>query len=73
MSSVNHPSHYNIGDIEVIDAIESWNLGFHAGNAVKYIARAGHKDPDKRDEDIRKAIWYLQRWLILPQPVGAQE
>lgn len=42
--AVDHPSHYNSGKIEVIDAIEDWNLGFHLGNVVKYIAIAaqGH-------------------------------
>ena len=58
---VDHPPHYNIGGIEVIDAIEAWGLGFCAGNAVKYIARADHKG--KRDEDLRKAIWYLERMI----------
>jgi len=59
--TVHHPAHYNTSAIEVIDAIEAWELGFHDGNAVKYIARARHKG--KRDEDLRKAIWYLQRML----------
>ena len=31
--AVNHPSHYNTGKIEVIDAIEDWGLGFALGNA----------------------------------------
>ena len=63
MSNVNHPSHYNDGDIEVIDYIEDKKLGFHLGNAVKYISRAGKKDKSKKAEDIRKAIWYLERYL----------
>lgn len=41
--AVNHPSHYAGGGIEVIDALEAWNLDFHLGNVVKYIARAGLK------------------------------
>ena len=53
--SVNHPKHYNKGTIEVIDYIEDQGLGFHLGNAIKYISRAGDKDPEKIDEDIRKA------------------
>lgn len=57
--SVNHPDHYNVGGIEVIDAIEAWDLGFCLGNAVKYIARAGKKDPTKEAEDLKKAAWYL--------------
>ena len=58
---VDHPSHYNSGKIEAIDAIEDWNLGFHDGNALKYIAR--HKHKQNPCEDIEKAIWYLQRHL----------
>ena len=36
-----------------------WGLGFNLGNAVKYISRAGKKDPDKYIEDLQKAVWYL--------------
>lgn len=55
---VDHPPHYQgEGGIEVIDVIDAFNLGFSAGNAVKYILRAGHKGD--RIEDLRKAIWYL--------------
>jgi hypothetical protein len=59
--TVNHPAHYNAGKIEVIDVIEDWKLGFHLGNAVKYIARAGHRGPEV--QDLRKALWYLSRYL----------
>ena len=61
-NNVNHPSHYlaNSG-IEVIDAIEAWNLNFSRGNAVKYIARAGVKNPEKEIEDLEKAVWYITR------------
>ena len=58
-SSVNHPSHYNMGKYEVIDVINDWNLNFQKGNAVKYIARAGHKDPSKEIEDLEKALFYI--------------
>ena len=58
---VNHPPHYNTGKIEAIDAIEDWDLGFHDGNALKYIAR--HKHKQNPCEDIEKAIWYLERHL----------
>ena len=60
---VNHPEHYNKGKIEAIDAIEDWGLDFNLGNAVKYICRAEHKGEFK--QDIKKAIWYLQRSLKL--------
>lgn len=59
--SVNHPHYYSSGKIEVIEAIEDWELGFHLGNACKYISRAGKKDPDKEIQDLEKAIWYLRR------------
>lgn len=58
---VNHPSHYASGKIEVIEALEDWCLDFHSANAVKYIARAGKKDPAKEVEDLEKAVWYLKR------------
>lgn len=58
---VNHPSHYTDGKIEVIDFIEDKGLNFHRGNAVKYIARAGKKDPNREIEDLQKAVWYLNR------------
>ena len=61
--SVNHPLHYNQGSIETIDVIEDWDLGFHCGNAVKYITR--HKHKQKSAEDIKKAIWYLERYLTI--------
>lgn len=59
---VDHPSHYNGGEVEVIDLIENWGLGFCLGNAVKYICRAGKKGGAKEQKaDLRKAIWYLDR------------
>ena len=66
---VNHPSHYNDGRIEVIDYIEDKNLGFHLGNAVKYISRAGKKGTgvDSTVEDLKKAIWYIERYIDLLQ------
>ncbi len=61
--SVYHPSHYTDGEIEVIDYIEDKKLNFHLGNAIKYISRAGKKDPDKEIEDLEKAIWYIRRHI----------
>ena len=45
--AVNHPSHYTDGNIEVIEYIEDKKLDYCLGNAVKYISRAGKKDPAK--------------------------
>ncbi len=56
---VNHPAHYTRGKFEVIDVIEDWNLGFHLGNVVKYIARADHKG--NKIKDLQKAAFYLKR------------
>lgn len=56
---VNHPVHYTFGKYEVIDVIEDWQLGYHEGNCVKYIARAKHKGNEL--EDLKKAQWYLNR------------
>lgn len=60
---VNHPSHYTDGKFETIEAIESWRLGYHLGNAVKYISCAGKKSKDTELEDLRKARWYIKRYL----------
>lgn len=56
---INSPPHYTFGTIEVITVIEDWQLGFHLGNTVKYIARAKHKGNEL--EDLKKAKWYLDR------------
>lgn len=57
---VNHPSHYtHYQGLEIIDLTEQMN--FNKGNAVKYIARAGLKNPDTEIEDLEKARWYVDR------------
>lgn len=60
--TVNHPEHYTEGfsnGSEVIDITE--NLNFNRGNVVKYVTRAGKKNPSTDIEDLQKAQWYLQR------------
>ena len=61
-NAVNHPSHYNQGKIEVIDAIEEWGLDFCEGNVIKYVARHRHKNEPL--EDLKKAQWYLERLIL---------
>jgi bacterioferritin-associated ferredoxin len=56
---VNHPAHYKVGGIEVIDFIESKGLTYNLGNVVKYVSRADHKG--NKLEDLKKAQWYLNR------------
>lgn len=63
LEAVDHPQHYHPGVYEAINVIEAWELGFSLGNAVKYISRAGKKDPAKEVEDLNKAIWYIQRHI----------
>lgn len=59
---INHPKHYCEGrKYEPIDIIEDWGLGMHAGNAVKYISRAGRKGD--AIEDLEKARWYVDRYV----------
>ena len=58
-NNINHPKHYNAGNIEPINVIEDWKLGFNLGNTIKYIARAEHKN--SKLEDLQKAKWYLER------------
>ena len=62
---VNHPNWYADSNIEVIDYIEDKGFGYHLGNAIKYISRAGKKDPSKETEDLRKAVWYIERYIQL--------
>jgi hypothetical protein len=60
---VNHPPHYKVGGIETIDFIEAKKLNYNLGNAVKYIARADHKE--NRLQDLQKAKWYIEREILL--------
>lgn len=64
MSNVNHPSHYGGKEnpYEAIKVIEAWRLDFSLGNVVKYISRAGKKNPSLL-EDLKKARWYLDRFI----------
>lgn len=63
--AVNSPPHYTDGGIETIDFIvakltDEQFRGYCLGNALKYISRAGKKTDDPA-QDLRKAIWYLNR------------
>jgi hypothetical protein len=58
---VKHPAHYtgHPSGIECIEVTE--HMGFCLGNAVKYLWRAGQKDPERTIEDLEKAVWYVRR------------
>jgi hypothetical protein len=63
--AVNNPKHYQ-GNVECIDAIESAIEGLEGmdamctGNAIKYLYRWKKKGGV---EDLRKAIWYIQKMI----------
>ena len=59
---VNHPSHYGGKDnpYEAIKVIDAWNLDFCLGNVVKYISRAGKKGNNSKEQDLKKALWYIE-------------
>ena len=61
---VNNPSHYNLGNIECIDAIEESMSsvafkGYLKGNCMKYLWRYEYKG--KQVQDLQKAGWYLNK------------
>jgi len=70
---VNHPAHYTQGTMETWEAIEGLNLGYHAGNVVKYLSRYKFKDGIR---DLRKARAYLDRLILIEEranePVAIQ-
>jgi predicted transcriptional regulator len=61
--TVNSPAHYNSGNVECIDAIESMLtkeefIGFLRGNILKYQWRYKQKNGA---EDLKKAQWYFDK------------
>ena len=56
-----NPAHYQgfSNGAQVIDIVE--NLPYNRGAAIKYLARAGRKDPAKHIEDLKKSAWYVAR------------
>jgi hypothetical protein len=64
MTNAINPDYYKDGwsnGVEIIDITE--HLSFNLGNAVKYVSRAGKKDPDTFFQDLEKAKWYIDREL----------
>ena len=61
---INHPAHYNKGDIEAIDYIEQqlseYFKYYLVGNVYKYLHRWEYKDGL---QDLKKAQWYLNRMI----------
>lgn len=75
---VNHPAWYADSKIEVIDFIEDRGFGpaYCLGNAIKYISRAGRKEPGKKEkeiQDLQKAVWYINRRIYEIENETAEE
>ena len=70
---VNHPSHYTDGGIETLDFILAKKLDFLLGQVIKYVSRAGKKDPGKELQDLEKAEFYLKRKIELMKGAGNNE
>ena len=63
MNSKSNPDHYQLGKIEVWDFIVDQDMGYLLGNVIKYVCRAGAKPGESREDDLLKAIAYLNREL----------
>jgi len=66
-------SHYREMNVQPWDVIDTWpreqRIGFHRGNALKYLMRMGTKD--EQIKEIRKARHYLDKLLeVLDEPPG---
>lgn len=55
------PQHYQRGRIEVWDFVVDQQLDFLAGNVIKYVCRAGHKDQESELDDWLKVKAYVDR------------
>ena len=65
--------HYKTAAVQPWDVVDTWpieqQIGFHRGNALKYVMRMGTKDENLRE--IRKAAHYLQKLTeVLEQKGG---
>ena len=66
---VTNPPHYAGVTVEPIDVAQCY--GFLMGNAIKYLVRAGKKEGASEESDLRKAKFYLERWLTIYSYEGA--
>lgn len=67
--NVNHPSHYETGKFECIEVMMETQgveavAAFCVCNAFKYLYR--HKNKNEL-EDIKKAVWYLKKFIELKE------
>lgn len=74
MDYVNHPCHYDTGKFECIEVMQETQgieavKSFCICNAFKYLYRHANKNGL---EDIKKAQWYLNKYIELSDKVGAK-
>jgi Protein of unknwon function (DUF3310) len=68
-SNINHPKHYTVGTIEAIEFIDQvcahyrGDEAYSVGSALKYLARAPHKNA--KLEDLKKAAWYINHAIAI--------
>lgn len=73
--NVKHPAHYETGKFECIEVMEEvFGIdavkSFCLCNAFKYLYRTNRKNGR---EDLEKADWYIQRWLMLDDKQKTEE
>lgn len=74
VDNVNHPAHYELpGGIECFDVLLATQgveavKSFCICNAVKYLFRRNRKNGD---EDVKKAAWYVAKYIELAKEVSS--
>lgn len=64
-----NPEHYRrLGEYSAVHVVAKWGLSYCLGNALKYVQRAGTKPGATTVEDLKKAVWYLNREIHLLDP-----
>lgn len=71
---VNHPDHYNVYDVEVVDMMErifgiEETMSWCKLNAFKYRMRAGEKPTSTLEKDIKKEKWCLNKYKELKSKI----
>lgn len=59
------PDYYKYRGGDVFDIAKHFELDYPLGSALKYLLRAGHKDPAKKVEDLNKCIECIKRHIEL--------
>lgn len=58
-----NPGHYTRLDPQPIEVCTKWGLPYPLSSAIKYLARAGHKNGEDEVKDLRKAVTFIE-WYI---------